>query len=321
MATPPVAPSQTRLVQGFLTKRGLKLKTWKLRYFVLFDNRVLCYYKLKDFPTANARLPEPLGTIDLARPFRLLLGAAIPPVEWPSNASVEAVFGLETAERIFYLVSTREDYPTWAAALHQVQLVSSAEHFIASDTPLVPDENSDATRITSSAEPLNSLDHSSKPEEADALADHPYLPPNDDGTVPVMPIYSQVDKTRKAASPELSLHEAQQELQALDLRTRPAPPAEDAPARRRPAAYENIDVGRDINFPPAGAPALILEPVGDRAAVARVNYTEVTFDKNQVESNKLRDPPTARTVYSQIDFDKTMQPARPPAYESMGGPN
>lgn len=68
-------------------------RNWKDRFFVLKQDKTLCYYDTSDYHSA-----KPQKTIELSQVINLIDGG-----------SKEHAFGIETAERTYYITATNSE--------------------------------------------------------------------------------------------------------------------------------------------------------------------------------------------------------------------
>ncbi|EDQ92543.1 uncharacterized protein MONBRDRAFT_35596 [Monosiga brevicollis MX1] len=94
------------LWSGFLTKRGRFRKNWKRRYFELYDNHELAYFK-------GADVSKPAGKVDLRKCTVVKPGGDCP-VTFSEFADPNCCFGIMTRDRQLYLYAeTVEETRSW----------------------------------------------------------------------------------------------------------------------------------------------------------------------------------------------------------------
>ncbi|XP_062515762.1 RAC family serine/threonine-protein kinase homolog [Corticium candelabrum] len=101
--------------EGWMTKEGAVRKSWRRRWFILYDSRILSYY-------ANERLlSSPKGTVDMAIATAVVPKHLAGSTGWPGSAGEERSFGIVTPERTFRVFTdTESESREWRKVLEDM---------------------------------------------------------------------------------------------------------------------------------------------------------------------------------------------------------
>ena len=115
-STPEMGPPI--LVSGYLTKRTRAMNRWKKRWWQLFDDGTLLYFRSEERAKA-------LGEIDVARScYDVRLGAHHCRVQFPSVVPSCCCFSFSVLKRTYYLfASTAAEAKRWVESISRVSLV------------------------------------------------------------------------------------------------------------------------------------------------------------------------------------------------------
>ncbi|MES1909112.1 MAG: hypothetical protein MHM6MM_001913 [Cercozoa sp. M6MM] len=183
----------TEIFNGWMTKRGKIRKSWKRRFFRLYSNGQLAYYKSK-------LEPKVIGHIDVCdvRRIRECSHPALPHVVPPDGSDVGLLF-LETASRVWVLAPTRGTYTTWLLHLSQARVRRGGFHKEQGQRPYMEDEVVVCHRYLSLWVPpyVNPLE-SPEPEDTNSVNHAPVLSKqmsdtSDDAGTPLSPFITDLE--------------------------------------------------------------------------------------------------------------------------------
>eukprot|EP00037_Helgoeca_nana_P033004 m.416279 g.416279 ORF g.416279 m.416279 type:complete len:207 (+) comp29908_c0_seq1:263-883(+) len=93
---------------GFLVKQGKIFRNWKNRWFVLYSDGKLRYFKKHPGGTGVPQVGTHAGTLDVTRVQKTSKGEDIPGFKWPCS-DVRSCFAVVLPHRTYYLVCGHVD--------------------------------------------------------------------------------------------------------------------------------------------------------------------------------------------------------------------
>jgi hypothetical protein len=101
--------------EGWLTKEGAVRKSWRRRWFILYDSRILSYY------TNERLLSSPKGNIDISTATAIVPRYLTGSGSWPSSSTEERSFGIVTPSRTFRVFAdTESESREWKKTLEEM---------------------------------------------------------------------------------------------------------------------------------------------------------------------------------------------------------